>query len=56
MHCLWQIGRIVRMHNHEQLPNDWTLGEDCVAVDVRIPEANFRLRFHVKPRPASGQK
>ena len=33
-----------------------SLCEQINAMDVTLPETNFRLRFHVKPRPESGQK
>jgi hypothetical protein len=33
-----------------------SLCEQINAMDVILPETNFRLRFHVKPRPESGQK
>jgi hypothetical protein len=33
-----------------------SLCEQINAMDVTLPETNFRLRFHVKPRPESGQE
>jgi transposase len=33
-----------------------SLCDQINAMDVTLPETNFRLRFHVKPRPESGQK
>lgn len=32
-----------------------SLCDQINAMDVALPESNFRLRFHVKPRPESGQ-
>jgi hypothetical protein len=33
-----------------------SLCDQINAMDVTLPETNFRLRFHVKPRPERGQK
>ena len=33
-----------------------SLCEKINAMDMTVPETNFRLRFHVKPRPETGQK
>jgi len=33
-----------------------SLCDQINAMDVTLPETNFRLRFHVKPRPECGQK
>jgi hypothetical protein len=33
-----------------------SLCDQINALDVALPETNFRLRFHVKPRPESSQK
>jgi len=33
-----------------------SLCDQVNALDLTLPETNFRLRFHVKPRPESGQK
>ena len=32
-----------------------SLCDQINAMDVTLPETSFRLRFHVKPRPESGQ-
>ena len=33
-----------------------SLCDQMNAMDMAIPETNFHLRFHVKPRPETGQK